>query len=88
MKTLRILSIDAWANENGWDWNSCFKVGEFPAEKIDMTNRQLIKWFRDNEFISRDSQGLVAIEDDQYNIILTERRNGRPFYAIEYGSEQ
>lgn len=84
---LKILSIDAWNSPEGWTWNQWYKIGTI--EKSDFeelkTNRQKIKWFRDNGFISESSKGKVSIEDDQYNIVLLEKSNRRPLYAIEYG---
>lgn len=87
---MKILSIDAWANEEGWDWNAWYTVGEISKEEFEKlnTNRKILKWFRDNEFLGNKSQGLCGVEDDQYNIVITERKNrDRPLYAIEYGSE-
>ena len=85
---MKILSIDAWASPNGgWDWNEWFHVGDITKEEFEelKTNRQYIKWFRDNEYITKDSAGKVGIYDDQYNIVLIQRKDGLPLFAIEYG---
>lgn len=88
---LKILSIDAWADgDGGWTWNNWFNVGSIPVEAItkNWTTRKIIKWFRDNGYLSDNSQGEIAIDDDQYNIVILERSNRRPLYAIEYGNRQ
>jgi hypothetical protein len=87
---MKILSIDAWASpDGGWDWNQWFHVGDIDKEEFEelKTNRQYIKWFRDNEYITKDSAGKVGIHDDQYNIVLIQRKDGMPLFAIEYGPE-
>lgn len=87
---MRILSIDAWGEpEGGWTWNNWFKVGEISKEEFEAldTNRKVLKYFRDEGYLEPTSQGLCGVEDDQYNIVITERRTGRPLYAIEYGPE-
>ena len=87
---MKILSIDAWAeSEGGWAWNNWFNVGSIEKEEFESlkTNRKIIRWFRDNDFLSEKSKGKVSVDDDQYNIVITEKSNGRPLYAIEYGPE-
>jgi len=86
---MKILSIDAWAeSEGGWTWNNWFTVGNITKEEFEKldTNRKLIKFFR-KEFLTGKSKGRVSVYDDQYNICLCDRSNGRPLYAIEYGPE-
>ena len=86
---MRLLSIDAWREENGFVWNDWFKIGDI--EKADFeklnTNRKLIKYMRDNGYLGPNSQGLVSVNDDGYNVTFCERSNGRPVFAIEYGPE-
>lgn len=84
---MRILSIDAWAGEGRgqWDWNNWFDVGIFPEELIDSSNRQILKWFRDNGYLSDISKGKVCINDDQYNLVICYKSNNMPIFAIEYG---
>jgi len=87
--TMNILSIDAWKNEGGWDWNQWYKVGTISKEDLEKldTNRKILKWFRDEGYLLETSKGKCSIEDDQYNIVVCDRSNGRPLYSIEYGSE-
>lgn len=84
-KTCKILSIDAWRNEGGWDWNNWHKVGDIPLAACDWTPRKLLKWFRDNNYLNPASAGKCAVEDDQYNIVIVHRHTRRPLFAIEYG---
>ena len=83
----KILSIDVWGNSrDGYDWNSWHSVGKITRECLDWTPRQLLKYFRQEQFLSEKSAGKCAIIDDNYNLIIIERANQRPLYAIEYGS--
>ena len=89
-KTLQILSIDAWKDSynGGWTWNNwLFKVGQFPAELLDSTPRKIFRWMRENGFLSCFSAGKVSLEDDGYNLVIKERSNDCPIFAIEYGSQ-
>lgn len=90
MKTYRILSIDAWAGmERGiWEWNNWHHVGNFPAALIGESSRKILKYFREElGMLNENSAGRVSIEDDGYNIVILEKSNRRPLYAIEYGDE-
>lgn len=86
---MKILSIDAWRNPEGWDWNAWYKVGEISKENFEKlnTNRKILKFFRDEGYLSSNSAGKCSVDDDQYNIVICDRSNGRPLYAIEYGPE-
>jgi len=86
---MKILSIDAWREQGGWQWNNWFKVGEISKEdfeKLD-NNRKILKYFRDEGYLSDGSKGKVAVEDDQYNIVVLKKSTREPLYAIEYGPE-
>jgi hypothetical protein len=87
---MRILTIDAWREDNGYVWNNWFKIGEISKadfEKLN-TNRKLIRYMRDNGYLGENSHGLISVDDDdQYNTIFCERSNGRPLFVIEYGPE-
>ena len=89
MKTFNILSIDAWREDSSWTWNNWFLVGTITADEFQElnTNRKLIKYMRDNGYLSDYSKGKISIDDDQYNIVFCDRKNGRPLYAIEYGRD-
>ena len=82
----KILSIDAQRDGSGWAWNQWYVIGDTTIN-IKSSNRKILKMMRDEGFLSENSKGKVGIEDDQYNIVITERSNGRPLYAIEYGNQ-
>lgn len=86
--TLKILSIDAWADSEpkSWNWNQWYNAGEISEEALNWSPRKLLKYFRDAGLLNATSAGKCAIEDDQYNIVIVDRANRRPLYAIEYGS--
>ena len=88
----RILSIDAWANCCGcecpeddphcWMWNNWFHIGD--TNQIPKTVKEFI------DALACNFTGKLAdydLEDDQCNIVLVEKRNRCPLYAIEYGIE-
>lgn len=90
MKTpiLNILSIDAWRNcDGGWDWNQWYKVGVIPLDEFESlkTPRSIIKYMRHEGYLSERSKGMIAVEDDQYNMTILQKSNRRPLFAIEYG---
>jgi hypothetical protein len=60
-------------------------VGDITADAIQWNARKLLKYFRDNGFLTEKSAGKCAIDDDQYNIVIVERSTRRPLFAIEYG---
>jgi hypothetical protein len=84
-KTYRILSIDAWRECDGYTWNAWYDVGDIDVDASHWNARKLLKYFRDNGFLSEKSAGKCAIDDDQYNIVIVERSTRRPLFAIEYG---
>jgi hypothetical protein len=85
MKTYRVLSIDAWQGCDGYTWNAWYDAGDIDADAIHWGARKLLKYFRDNGFLTEQSAGKCAIDDDQYNIVIVERSTRRPLFAIEYG---
>lgn len=85
---MKVLSIDAWReSEGGWTWNQWFNVGSISKDDFEAlkTNRAILKWFRDNGFTSEFSVGRCSVEDDGHNIVICDRSNGMPCFAIEYG---
>ena len=84
---ITILSIDAWRNGDGWDWNQWFKVGSVEADKLESlkTPRQILKYMRQMGFLTAQSAGKCAIDDDQYNLVVVDRINRMPLFAIAYG---
>lgn len=88
MEMLNVLSVDAWKDGCGnYSWNDWHKLGEISLEKFESlnTNRKLIAWFRGEGYIGNGSKGKVGITNTDYNICVTDRRDGRPLYAICYG---
>ena len=84
---LNILSIDAWAEPVGWTWNNWFKVGtisKWDFEKLN-TTRKVLKYMRDEGYLTDNSIGKCTVEDDQHNLVVCDRKDCRPLYAIEYG---
>ena len=81
----KVLSIDAWRNGDGWDWNQWFNAGTVELENLDNT-RSVLKAMRDQGFLSEASKGRVEIDDDQYNLVICDRNNHMPIFAIEYGN--
>jgi hypothetical protein len=88
-KKMKILSIDAWADGyRGWSWNNWFHVGDIETEQFETlkTNRKVLAWFRANGFLTDASKGNVSVEDDGYNLVVVDRQNRMPLFAIEYGT--
>lgn len=82
----KILSIDAWRVEGGWQWNNWRATGIEYDGSLDASPRALLKWFRKNDLLGSGSVGRVAIEDDGYNIVVLAKGTREPIYAIEYCS--
>lgn len=83
----KILSIDAWREGCDWSWNQWYNVGEIDTDIVNIDNkRALLKFMRDEGYLSDASKGRVYIDDDQYNLVVCERANPRPLFAIEYGA--
>lgn len=89
----KVLSIDAWAEmENSWTWNNWHKVDEYcEDENGELNEDNALKFF----FLSLGYRGpfhkfsaLYSIEDDNYNLVLVDNKNNfMPLYAIQYGSK-
>lgn len=86
---IKVLSIDAIRTaDNNWQWNDWHTVGTI--SKLDFgflnTNRQTLRWFRDQGYLSRSrSPGQCSVYDDGYNLVIIKRGTREPIYAIEYG---
>lgn len=82
----RLLSVDAWRDPDGWIWNNWYTLEEDIYIPENISDRALIKLFRDNlQVINDNSKGKVAIYDDGYNINLIARNTGEPLFALCYG---
>jgi len=87
---MRILSIDAWGNKkDGFEWNNLFHVGDISKEELEKldTDKKLATWFMDNGYTNTADLRKITIEDDQYNIVLRDKKTEQPIFAIEYGPE-
>lgn len=84
--TYTVLSIDAWREPDlGWSWNAWYKVGEITLN-VGRNDRYIIKKMRENGYLSETSKGRVAVDDDQYNLVIIDRKTREPIFAIEKGS--
>lgn len=81
-----VLSVDALRDGQGWSWNMWHNVGQYPVDLLDKSPRQILKWMRDEGYLSESSKGRAAIEDDQYNVVIVDRSTGQPLFALEYGN--
>lgn len=81
---MNLLRIDAWADSEpgSWSWNAWYKVGEVDSgvflDKV--SNRQIFTDAMGQKLDWRKYE----VEDDQYNLVLFERKSGRPLFAIEH----
>jgi hypothetical protein len=85
---IRVLNISAVKSDCGWEWNYWNTVAEISVEQFESlkSDRQTIKFVR-NELglLSEHSKGRVAVEDDDYNVIIKDKSNNMPLFSIEYG---
>lgn len=66
-------------------------MGQFDLEasgKLLDSPRKLFAWMRANGYLSDASKGNVVLEDDQFNVVICDRRNGQPVFAIAYGEAE
>ena len=88
MKT-KLLSIDAWRDDYSWTWNNWYLIEDDIYIPENITNRELIRFMRDKlNIINNNSKGKVTIDDDGYNLVLTDRNTGEPLFALCYGEYQ
>jgi hypothetical protein len=84
----RVLRINAWRKcDKGGDWLDwrTLPVGRIDVSVCDLPARALLKVMRDEGYLSAESAGRVAVEDDGYNVVIVQRSNNMPIYAIAYG---
>ena len=91
--TYRILSIDAWADccgcdhtddglERCWTWNNWFDEGT--TETVPETVEDFFKVLDARASANPKD---YELDDDQYNIVLIEKKTRMPLFAIEYGNK-
>lgn len=86
VKEVSILSIDAWRDiDGGWFWNAWYKVGTIERSLCDLPPRKLLRYLRERGILTPGSAGKVAIEDDQYNVVIVAKGTREPLIALAYG---
>lgn len=85
--TYKLVSIDAWADEGSWVWNNHFLVEEgiYIAEDSDLlgNSRKLLKWMRDQGWLSEESKGKLAVDWSDLDVIEIVNKNTRePYLAL------
>lgn len=85
LQYVRILSVSAYREQGSWTWDSWMEVGSAGKELLELSTRGLLKYLREEGFLSRGSIGQVAVEDDQYNLVVVDRSTRQPLFAVEYG---
>lgn len=88
IKQLKVLSIDAWRYDGGWNWNQWYLLSTTVPENIIDNNRKLLNYLRAHGVLGEGSKGRVAVEDDQHNKVIVDKNTFEPLYAVEYGSEE
>ena len=92
MKTYQVLSIDAWGNRrDGFEWNEWFKVGTVTENTLDLyfqgKKKEFLNALKDQGIVNVSDLRITGLDDDQSNIVLTDRKTQRPIIAIEYFRE-
>lgn len=80
----RVLNIDALSVDDSWIWNESFVVGEGEFAEEDLTTRKILRWMRDNGFLTENSKGRVRVDEygeGSYEIQL--KNTCEPIYALE-----
>lgn len=99
--TYKLLAIDAWADgacehcdaceredyeecmSPNWTWNDMHQVDTVDAVPETVEQFVALIWL----YITPEFLETLAIDDDQYNIVLINKADGMPRYAVEYGNE-
>ena len=86
---MNVLSIDAWADEDGWTWNAWYTVGQVSKQEFEglKTTKQQRLWFRNQGYITTANKREVDIDDDGHNTVVVNTKTREPLFAIEYGPE-
>lgn len=82
---VRVLSIDAWREDGGWQWNNWNNRGMVPASWCDLKPRALLRNLRNRNCYTLPAPGLAAIEDDGHNLVIVMRGTREPIMALAYG---
>lgn len=102
-RTYRLLSIDAWVSggcgecetcqleddgegmceDASWTWNDWHYMQTLDA--VPETVEQFAALIYQN--VTPELLKTLDIDDDQYNVVLINKADGEPLYAVEYGNE-
>ena len=85
-QTYKVLSIDAWAGDEpqSWDWNAWYDAGEVLID-INAEPKAVLNTMCESGFIT--SPELGDVEDDQYNLVIVDKKTREPIFAIVYGDK-
>jgi hypothetical protein len=83
----KLLSIDAWRDDGGWTWNNWFNIedGIYFQKEVLSSARQLLAYCRKSGWLTEQSKGRCAIEDDGYNVVIIDKNTQEPLIAFCYG---
>lgn len=80
-----ILSIDAWANGEGWDWNAWYGVGKVDVTVCDKPDADILAFMVEEGYLKPKALECCYVDDDQYNKVICDKETHEPIYAIAYG---
>jgi len=89
-----LMSIDAWRNTEGWDWNNWFARGEVDHDELvkpgtgEFCNRRIISAVR--RATGLRMEGMLSVEfsgTDPELITICDKGTGEPIYAIQVDYE-
>jgi len=81
-----LLSIDAWSDCEGWNWNQWYTVeNDIYFAYSELTTRKILAFLRKSGFLTEQSRGKLRVEDDGYNYVIENRNTGEPLLALAYG---
>lgn len=84
LQTFPVLSIDAWGNpDDGYTWNQWFNVGTVDID-INAENGDTIRAMIDAGYLNAAALESTDVEDDDYNLVIIDKKTGEPLLAIEY----
>ena len=84
MSKHRILQIDAWGNEEGWDWNDYWHVNTFNTKEHGAITEENFLAFMVPD---PEHRHVYRVSDDQANLVLERVENDEPLFALEYYTE-
>ena len=72
-----------------WTWNNWFNISTYyESEYGNLTEESAKKCFADKlSGTVKQLEEKFEIEDDGYNLVLIDKTNKMPIYAVEYGDE-